>query len=95
MNDIDSTSFKHRHLSRKDENVGLHIILYCIFQEADPIPDKYDIVVQVKACSLSRPNTKVSCMYGQHVWLLYEIWLQENKLVKIKESELMQFIFMY
>lgn len=34
-------------------------------------------------------------MYGQHVWLLYEIWLQENKLVKIKESELMQFIFMY
>lgn len=27
--------------------------------EADPIPDKYDIVVQVKACALSRPNTKV------------------------------------
>lgn len=27
--------------------------------EADPIPDKYDIVVRVKACALSRPNTKV------------------------------------
>ncbi|XP_062619094.1 quinone oxidoreductase-like protein 1 [Saccostrea cucullata] len=27
--------------------------------EADPIPDKYDIVVQVKACALSSPNFKV------------------------------------
>lgn len=35
-----------------------------IFQEADPIPDKYDIVVQVKACALSRPNTKVNMSIG-------------------------------
>jgi hypothetical protein len=35
-----------------------------VLQEADPIPDKYDVVVQVKACALSSPNIKVK-IYNQ------------------------------
>lgn len=42
-----------------------------IFQEADPIPDKYDIVVQVKACALSRPNTKVNMSTGSLIIGIY------------------------
>lgn len=47
---------------------------YWIFQEADPIPDKYDIVVQVKACALSLPNTKVNISIAALYTGLIRIW---------------------